>query len=98
MKRYSLLACLGLVAFAAAFAATRFVNRPDDPPPGMVWVAGGEFTTGAGGGVGRPEERPAHRVRVNGFWMDETVVTNAQFCATPTRRSDLRPFADGTVC
>ena len=24
-------------------------------------------------------ERPAHRVRVDGFWMDETEVTNAQF-------------------
>jgi formylglycine-generating enzyme required for sulfatase activity len=26
-------------------------------------------------------ERPAHRVRVDGFWMDETDVTNAQFRA-----------------
>jgi formylglycine-generating enzyme required for sulfatase activity len=25
------------------------------------------------------EERPAHRVRVSPFWMDETAVTNAQF-------------------
>ncbi len=24
-------------------------------------------------------ERPAHRVRVSGFWIDETDVTNAQF-------------------
>ena len=26
-----------------------------------------------------PAEQPAHRVRVDGFWMDETEVTNAQF-------------------
>ena len=26
----------------------------------------------------RPE-KPAHRVRVDGFWMDETEVTNAEF-------------------
>lgn len=26
-----------------------------------------------------PEENPAHRVKVNGFWMDETEVTNAHF-------------------
>ena len=25
------------------------------------------------------EERPAHRVRVSSFWMDETAITNAQF-------------------
>jgi formylglycine-generating enzyme len=34
---------------------------------------------GTDSSVGRPEERPAHRVRVDGFWMDETEVTNAQF-------------------
>jgi formylglycine-generating enzyme required for sulfatase activity len=28
-----------------------------------------------------PSERPGHRVRVGGFWMDETDVTNAQFRA-----------------
>jgi sulfatase modifying factor 1 len=27
----------------------------------------------------RPDEQPAHRVRVDGFWIDETEVTNAQF-------------------
>ena len=26
-------------------------------------------------------EHPAHRVRVDGFWMDETDVTNSQFRA-----------------
>ena len=28
-----------------------------------------------------PEEAPAHRVTVDGFWMDRTPVTNAQFRA-----------------
>ena len=27
----------------------------------------------------QPNERPAHRVRVDGFWMDATDVTNAEF-------------------
>jgi formylglycine-generating enzyme required for sulfatase activity len=31
--------------------------------------------------LGWPDEKPAHRVRVDGFWMDETEVTNAQFRA-----------------
>ena len=52
---------------------------PSDAPEGMVWVPGGEFTMGWDGDDGRLDERPAHRVRVDGFWMDATEVTNAQF-------------------
>ena len=48
-------------------------------PSGMVWVEPGVFTMGWDGEDGRPDERPAHRVRVDGFWMDLTEVTNAQF-------------------
>ncbi len=48
-------------------------------PPGMVWVPGGLFTMGTGGEQARASERPAHRVRVDGFWMDATEVTNSQF-------------------
>jgi formylglycine-generating enzyme len=52
-------------------------------PAGMVWVPGGDFAMGAADGdqEARPDELPAHRVRVDGFWMDETEVTNAQFRA-----------------
>ncbi|GAB5495001.1 MAG: formylglycine-generating enzyme family protein [Phycisphaerales bacterium] len=39
----------------------------------------GAFTMGWDGAEGRPDERPAHRVHVDGFWIDETEVTNAQF-------------------
>lgn len=48
-------------------------------PKGMVWVEPGTFTMGWDGDDGRPDERPAHPVRVDGFWIDETEVTNAQF-------------------
>jgi formylglycine-generating enzyme required for sulfatase activity len=47
----------------------------------MVWIPGGEFTMGTDSDLGWPDEKPAHRVRVDGFWMDETEVTNAQFSA-----------------
>jgi formylglycine-generating enzyme required for sulfatase activity len=45
----------------------------------MVWIPGGEFTMGTDSDLGKLDEKPAHRVRVAGFWMDETDVTNAQF-------------------
>ena len=53
-----------------------------EPPvatvPGMVWIRGGEFTMGIDAELGWPDEKPAHRVRVDGFWIDETEVTNSQ--------------------
>jgi sulfatase modifying factor 1 len=58
-------------------------------PPGMVWVPGGEFSMGAAespdmnmvGMQATTDSRPVHRVYVDGFWMDTTMVTNAQFAA-----------------
>lgn len=56
-------------------------------PEGMVWVPGGEFSMGSedprsmpdGGHEAMSDARPVHRVYVDGFWMDKTDVTNAQF-------------------
>lgn len=56
-------------------------------PPGMVWVPGGAFSMGsedprampAGGHESMADARPIHRVYVDGFWMDKTDVTNAEF-------------------
>ncbi len=48
-------------------------------PPGMVWIPGGEFRMGSTDPLARPDESPIHRARVDGFWMDATEVTNAQF-------------------
>src|SRR5277367_4446762 len=48
-------------------------------PGGMVWIAGGEFTMGTNDPQSQPNERPAHSVWVDGFWMDATDVTNAEF-------------------
>lgn len=46
-------------------------------PPGMVWIPGGE--TRIGSDEHYREEGPVTRVSVDGFWMDRTEVTNAQF-------------------
>ena len=50
-------------------------------PAGMVWIPAGQFEMGGIGPEARQDEFPIHRVKVDGFWMDETVVTNAQFRA-----------------
>src|SRR3954453_21121577 len=43
----------------------------------MIWIPGGTFRMGSDRHY--PEEAPAHRVTVDGFWMDRTPVTNRQF-------------------
>ena len=43
----------------------------------MVWIAGGAFLRGSDQHY--PEERPKRRVSVDGFWIDRTPVTNADF-------------------
>jgi formylglycine-generating enzyme required for sulfatase activity len=48
-------------------------------PFGMVWIPGGEFLMGSDHKKAQANERPVHRVKVNGFWMDSTHVTNDQF-------------------
>ena len=48
-------------------------------PKGMVWVPGGEFVMGSESHLAKANEKPAHKVRVDGFWMDQTDVTNDQF-------------------
>lgn len=46
---------------------------------GMVWIAGGTYPMGADNKQASPDEYPKHSVTVDGFWMDVTEVTNAQF-------------------
>jgi formylglycine-generating enzyme len=45
----------------------------------MRWIPAGEFAMGTDDAHGMVNERPAHRVRVDGFWMDDHPVTNAEF-------------------
>lgn len=54
-------------------------SQSDQPPAGMVWVPSGDFVMGTEGSTAPGTERPAHSVLVDGFWMDEHEVTNAQF-------------------
>src|SRR5215471_11242335 len=77
--RLIIFVAMALGAFAATYGVVKWLERPPAAPPGMVWIKGGEFTMGSDAPDAYPAERPPHRVRVDGFWMDETDVTNAQF-------------------
>ncbi|HEY1066367.1 MAG TPA: formylglycine-generating enzyme family protein [Pirellulales bacterium] len=78
MRRYLSLIGLAGVAFLIVYGATR-ATRSLSAPPGMVWIPGGEFTMGSDSELAWPDERPAHRVKVGAFWIDEAEVTNDQF-------------------
>lgn len=85
------------IVAAAALAGCRGAGTPEPPAPttaasapaaprgqapdGMRWVPGGEFAMGTDDPRSMPNERPAHPVRVSGFWMDAHPVTNAEFAA-----------------
>lgn len=59
------------------------IEQPEDlpTPEGMVWVPGGSFMQGAvkGDEMALDHEKPAHPVAIDGFFMDATEVTNAEF-------------------
>jgi formylglycine-generating enzyme len=77
------------IKMVAGFVATE--PNTESPrglvPAGMVWIPGGEFSMGSddpravphGGPDAMRDAQPIHRVYVDGFWMDQTEVTNEQF-------------------
>jgi formylglycine-generating enzyme required for sulfatase activity len=75
----ALLAALAGGAFLAAYGLTTLPRVSS--PPGMVWAPGGELTMGTDAPYASRAEGPAHRVRIDGFWTDQTDVTNARFRA-----------------
>ncbi len=50
-----------------------------DAHEGMVWIPAGNYLIGRVGEHAKHVEGPSYEVKVDGFWMDETEVTNAQF-------------------
>jgi formylglycine-generating enzyme required for sulfatase activity len=52
-------------------------DTTNSPFPNMVWIPGGTYVMGSDNHY--PEEAPAHKVSVNGFWMDKFTVTNRDF-------------------
>ena len=80
MKRQTYLHRVSALLLVTCFAAIALADAPKQPD-GMAWIPGGEFVMGSTDPLSRVDEAPKHRVRVDGFWMDVTEVTNAQFRA-----------------
>ena len=60
---------------AGRFAAAPQIVERD----GMLWIPGGTLLMGSDHKLAQDNERPAHRVKVEGFWMDRHHVTNTEF-------------------
>jgi formylglycine-generating enzyme required for sulfatase activity len=78
------LVTVGLMVLGGSACEKKANNVSSVEPPGkkiegMVWIPGGTFMMGTDEDDSYVHERPAHLVKVSGFWMDETEVTNAQF-------------------
>jgi formylglycine-generating enzyme required for sulfatase activity len=74
-------ATYGGIASAALDAAAPAPTAP--VPSGMLLVPGGEFTMGSDEG-GQEDEKPAHKVRVSSFYLDQLETTHAAYgeCVT----------------
>jgi sulfatase modifying factor 1 len=55
------------------------IGNGHNGPKGMVRIPGGEFMMGSSTRLAKENEKPAHKVRVDSFWIDQTDVTNAEF-------------------
>jgi formylglycine-generating enzyme required for sulfatase activity len=83
MRRAILIVCgVAVLGACVALALTRGPRAASGAPrPGMKWVPGGEFMMGSDDALAWDDEKPPHPVKVSGFWIDESEVTNAQFRA-----------------
>lgn len=68
-----------LVIAMAGVVLTVSMGAPEPAPIEMVWIPGGEFTMGSELPGTRRNEQPAHKVIVDGFWIDAHNVTNTEF-------------------
>lgn len=79
--------CAGIVLACLAFLGYQHIRGPvpltlgdgKSGPLDMVWLPAGEFLMGSDHKQARSNEGPAHKVRLDGYWIDRYDVTNADF-------------------
>jgi formylglycine-generating enzyme required for sulfatase activity len=77
-KMRALAVLLASAALLAQQPAAPAAPTAPAPTAGMTWIAGGEAVLGSQTG---DADAPLHKVKLDGFWLDATEVTNAQFAA-----------------
>ncbi len=73
------LATMILALAANVFAEQREVSDATTAPEGMIWIPASKFTMGNDDPTVHPNEHPSHPVCIDGFWIDRSLVTNAQY-------------------
>ncbi len=56
----------------------------------LIWIPGGEFTMGSD--QGQEDERPAHKVTLQGFWLGQFEVTNEQYRRFLRAEATIQPY------
>lgn len=70
---------IGITVLPLLRAAGQGEQTPATAPPGMKWIPAGEFVMGSLRPEARANEKPEHPVKMDGFWIDQKPVTNADF-------------------
>ncbi|MEO6813548.1 MAG: formylglycine-generating enzyme family protein [Ginsengibacter sp.] len=65
--------------FSNHLTDSSITNNGDTSVAGMSYIKGGTFMMGGDNNQASADEYPKHEVQVDGFWMDNSEVTNAQF-------------------
>ncbi|MGZ8542236.1 MAG: formylglycine-generating enzyme family protein [Chitinophagaceae bacterium] len=79
INKDSLHSCMDTPARFGITGSDSILASGDTSTAGMKYIPGGSFMMGGDNEQASADEYPKHSVRVDGFWMDETEVTNAQF-------------------
>ena len=83
MKTHPIQDFLRLSMVCCAFTANTWADEPtaknEQAPAGMLWIPAGKFSMGSEAEGSRMNEKPVVKVSIDGFWLDEHDVTNAEF-------------------
>jgi formylglycine-generating enzyme len=79
-KSDSSMSCMKVPArFAGTSIDSAVKFNGDTSVSGMIFINGGDFMMGGDNNQASADEFPKHKVHVDGFWIDASEVTNAQF-------------------
>src|SRR5262249_38898576 len=69
----------GAMAIVFALLLANTGVQAADAPRGMAWIPASTYRMGTDDPNSQPNEQPSHEVQLDGFWIDEHDVTNAEF-------------------